>query len=96
MATGMRYSIEIGDMPQQAKDLLECLVRISQGEAVDARAEALVERLVDAGLADRVGGELMLTTAGIRRCQSLQHRQAGDTEAAHVLWDREHPDEAGG
>ena len=30
----------------------------------------------------------MLTFAGIERCQSLQHRIAGDKEAAKVLTDR--------
>ena len=50
MASVERYGLEIGDMQQSEQDLLECLVRIRQGEPVDARADALVKRLVEAGL----------------------------------------------
>ena len=96
MASGERYGIEIGDMQQPEYDLLDCLVRISQGEPLDARADALVKRLEQAGLADCTAGSLALTPAGIRRCQSLQHRQAGDAEAAQVLWHRAHPDTPAG
>ncbi len=90
MGSGERYSIEIGSMDQQERDLLECLLRISQGDPLDGRAEPLVDRLVRAGLVDVREGERVLTSAGILRCQSLQHRQASDAEAAHVLWDRQH------
>ena len=92
MASGERFGIEIGDMQQPEYDLLACLVRIRQGEPVDARADALVKRLVEAGLVDCNAATRALTSAGIGRCQSLQHRQAGDAEAAQVLWHREHPD----
>lgn len=91
-----RYSMRISDMGQQEKDLFECLLRINQGEPLDARAEPLVGRLVEAGLVDSDGATLTLTSAGIRRCQSLQHRLAGDEEAAQVLWARDHAEDPGG
>lgn len=91
-----RYSMQIGDMGQQEKDLLECLLRINNGEALDSRADALLGRLVRAGLVDSVGGIITLTSAGIRRCQSLQHREYSDDEAAQVLSDRQaQPDDDG-
>ena len=96
MASGERFGIEIGDMQLSEQDLLECLVRISQGEPLDARADALVKRLEQAGLVDCNAATRALTSAGIGRCQSLQHRQAGDAEAAQVLWHRAHPDAPAG
>lgn len=84
-----RYSMLIGDMGQQEKDLLECLIRIDNGQPMDARADALLDRLIRAGLVDSVDGVLKLTLAGVRRCQSLQHREYGDNEAARVLNDRQ-------
>lgn len=76
-------------MGQGEKDLLECLLRLSNGQPLDSRADCLVERLVRAGLVDDIGGHLALTPAGIRRCQSLQHRESGDAEAALVVSDRQ-------
>ena len=66
-------------------DLLECLLRIDQNLSLDERASALLDRLVEGGLVDREGACLALTTAGIERCRSLQHRIASDEEAAKVL-----------
>lgn len=83
-----RYSMLIGDMGQQEEDLLECLQRIDRGEPLDERADALLGRLVRAGLVDSTDGVLTLTNGGISRCQSLQHRQAGDRASAQVLIDR--------
>lgn len=88
MAEKERYSMRIGDIGQQELDLLECLIRIDSGAPLDDRAGALLQRLVDAGLVDSHGGELALTTAGIERSRSLQHRLAGDKDAARVLVDR--------
>lgn len=85
-----RYSMAIEGMGQQELDLLECLQRIDLGKELDSRAAELVNRLVAAGLVDDDNGMLTLTAAGIRRCQSLQHRQAGDAAAVRVLDEREH------
>jgi hypothetical protein len=83
-----RYSIDMAAIGQQQIDLLECLVRIDRGEALDGRASALRDRMIEAGLVDVVDGALRLTTAGIERCRSLQHRLASDREAARVLAER--------
>ena len=85
MAEQDRYSMRVGDMGQQELDLLECLVRIDRGHALDPRAGGMRERLIVAGLADAKRGALSLTLAGIERCQSLMHRMASDREAAKVL-----------
>lgn len=85
MADEARYSMEVGDISQQKLDLLECLLRIDRNLALDSRADAMLERLIESGLVDRSGEETKLTLAGIERCQSLQHRVAGDKEAAKVL-----------
>ena len=87
-----RYSILIRDMGQEEQDLLECLQRIDRGEKLDPRADALLGRLVMAGLVDSKDGVLSLTFAGIGRCQSLQHRTASDKAAATVLEDRKTSD----
>lgn len=83
-----RYSIDVVAADQQQIDLLECLVRIDRGEALDGRAAGLRDRLIEAGLVDGMDGMLRLTPAGIERCRSLQHRIASDREAAKVLADR--------
>ena len=83
-----RYSIDVVAADQQQIDLLECLIRIDRGEALDGRASALRGRLVEAGLVDETNGVLRLTPAGIERCRSLQHRIASDREAARILADR--------
>ena len=80
-----RYGMPVDHVNQQEIDLLECLLRIDQREALDCRAVSLCERLVDAGLVDRTERGLRLTAAGIARCQSLQHHMASDREAAKVL-----------
>lgn len=79
----------IGDMGQEEKDLFECLLRINSDQPLDDRADALLGRLVRAGLVDSEDGRLTLTAAGIRRCQSLQQRAYGDEEAARVLAHRQ-------
>lgn len=83
-----RYSMRVGNIGQQEIDLLECLLRIDLGHALDPRARGMLERLVEAGLVDRSNGDLALTMAGIERTQSLQHWIAGDKEAAKVLVER--------
>ena len=83
-----RYAIDVVAADQQQIDLLECLIRIDRGEALDGRAKALKGRLVEAGLADETDGVLRLTPAGIERCRSLQHRIASDREAARILAER--------
>jgi hypothetical protein len=83
-----RYSMDVGRIGQQELDLLECLLRVDLGHALDPRAQAMLERLIEAGLVDTSSGATSLTFAGIERCQSLQHRIAGDKEAAKVLADR--------
>ncbi|RZA13981.1 MAG: hypothetical protein EOP93_19375 [Lysobacteraceae bacterium] len=80
-----RYSMKIGNIGQQEIDLLECLVRIDLGQALDARAAGLCGRLIEGGLVRHSDEGLALTPAGIERCRSLQHRIAGDKEAARVL-----------
>ena len=77
--------MDVGQISQQKLDLLECLLRIDMGLALDSRADAMLGRLIESGLVDRSAEETTLTTAGIERCQSLQHRIAGDKEAAKVL-----------
>ena len=84
----VRYSMKIGNMGQQEIDLLECLLRIDLGQRLDARADSMRDRLVEAGLVAQRSGELALTPAGIERCRSLQHRIAGDREAAKVISER--------
>lgn len=84
-----RFAMVIEEMGQQEKDLLECLLRINACEPLDPRADALLGRLVRGGLVDSHDGTLVLTAAGIRRCQSLQHREHGDEEAALVLQERQ-------
>jgi hypothetical protein len=83
-----RYSMDVGCIGQQELDLLECLLRVDLGHALDPRAQAMLERLIEAGLVDTSSDAMSLTFAGIERCQSLQHRIAGDKEAAKVLADR--------
>jgi hypothetical protein len=85
MGEQARYSMNVGNIGQQEIDLLECLVRIDTGHALDPRSDEMLERLVEAGLVDRSDDGIRLTLAGIERCQSLQHRVAGDKEAAKVL-----------
>jgi hypothetical protein len=83
--TDDRYSMKIRNMGQQEIDLLECLLRIDMGQALDARAEDMRLRLIDAGLVQESGNGLALTPGGIERCKSLQHRAAGDREAAKAI-----------
>jgi len=80
--------MDVGRIGQQELDLLECLLRVDLGHALDPRAQAMLERLIEAGLVDTSSDAMSLTFAGIERCQSLQHRIAGDKEAAKVLADR--------
>jgi hypothetical protein len=83
-----RYSGRVVDIGGDDLDLLECLLRIDLGQALDARAQGLLTRIVDGGLADRSAAGLSLTHAGVQRCKSLQHRVASDREAARVLEER--------
>ena len=83
-----RYSGTVGHMGGDDIDLLECLLRIDLHQAMDDRAHGLLDRIVDAGLADRQADGLSLTHAGVQRCKSLQHRLASDQEALRVLQDR--------
>ena len=83
-----RYSMKIGNIGQQEIDLLECLVRIDLGQALDARATDMCRRLIEAGLVQESADGLVLTPAGIERCRSLKHRIASDKEAARVIADR--------
>lgn len=85
---GDRYSMKIGNIGQQEIDLLECLVRIDLRQGLDPRAVDMCRRLVEAGLVEDSDDGLVLTPAGIERCRSLQHRVAGDKEAARVIADR--------
>jgi hypothetical protein len=87
-----RYAGTVGHMDGDDLDLLECLLRIDLHQAVDARAQGLIDRIVDAGLADRHAEGLSLTHAGVQRCKSLQHRVASDEEAVRLLRQRGLPD----
>ena len=86
--TDDRYSMKIGEIDQQEIDLLECLLRIDAGQALDARAADMLRRLVEAGLVRESDNGLALTPGGIERCKSLQHRVAGDREAAKAIAER--------
>ncbi len=68
-------------MPIEELALLECLVRIDGGVAIDRRRPAFGERLVASCLAEFDGDMIRLTAAGIERCRALQHRDASDREA---------------
>jgi hypothetical protein len=89
VAEDPRYSMDVVNMGQQELDLLECLQRIDRGQPLDARADDLLKRLVEAGLVDSSDGDLNLTIAGIERCHSLMHRISGDKEAANVVAERD-------
>ncbi|MEN1973456.1 hypothetical protein WCE34_14195 [Luteimonas sp. MJ204] len=80
--------MKVGNIGQQELDLLECLIRIDAHQSLDHRADDMLMRLIEAGLVDSSSGSLRLTLSGIERCQSLQHRIAGDKDAAKVLADR--------
>lgn len=80
-----RYSMPVDNMHQDEIDLLECLLRIDMREPLDPRAGGMCSRMIEAGLVDETERGLRLTAAGIQRTQSLQHRLAGDREAAKVL-----------
>jgi hypothetical protein len=88
MADSERYNASVEPISRDQLDLFECLVRIDRGELLDARAHALLERLVEGGLVDRDGSTLTLTAAGVERCRALQHRIASDKEAARILAER--------
>lgn len=77
--------MSVKDMEPQNTDLLECLLRIDREQVLDERSVGLVDRLFKAGLIEQESGRPTLTAAGIERCRSLQHRAAGDKEAAKVL-----------
>lgn len=83
--TDDRYSMQIRNIGQQEIDLLECLLRIDMGQALDARAADMRLRLIEAGLVQESDNGLVLTPGGIERCKSLQHRVAGDREAAKAI-----------
>ena len=85
MVDDERYSMEVGLISQQKLDLLECLLRIDMRLELDPRADAMLGRLIESGLVETSGEGTTLTLAGIERCQSLQHRVAGDKEMAKVL-----------
>jgi hypothetical protein len=87
-----RYSGNVGHMGSDDVDLLECLLRIDLHQAMDDRAHGLIDRIVDAGLANRQDDGLSLTHAGVQRCKSLQHRVASDEEAVRLLQQRGLPD----
>lgn len=89
-----RYAGMVGHMGGDDIDLLECLLRIDLHEPMDDRAHGLVDRIVDAGLADRQADSLSLTHAGVQRCKSLQHRVASDQEALRLLQQRGLPEAA--
>lgn len=78
----------VGGIGGHDLDLLECLLRIDLRQTVDHRAHGLVDRIVEAGLADRKADGMSLTHAGVQRCKSLQLRVAADQEAVRVLQQR--------
>ena len=80
-----RFSRSIHHIGSQDLDLLECLLRIDLQQPLDEQAGELIDRLIEGGLVDRENGDLRLTSAGVERCRSLQHRVASDKEAAKVL-----------
>ena len=73
--------------------LLEVLKRISQHEALTEGDSVVRDRLVGSGLVtENDGGGLVLTSAGIEMCKSLQHRVAADAQVAKILQQREDGD----
>lgn len=73
------------EMPLEELALLECLLRIDGGIAIDPKGRVLATRLVRMGLAEEEARSVHLTVAGIERCKSLQHRLASDLEVSRVL-----------
>ena len=74
--------------------LLEVLHSIDQCIALTVGQSEVRQRMIESGLAvDDVDG-IMLTSAGIELCKSLQHRIAADTQAAKILQQREGDDAA--
>lgn len=74
--------------------LLDVLERIDQWLEHGPNAAPLLDRLVEAGLAEVVDDTLRLTDAGIERCKSLHHRVKADAEAELVLLEREKSEES--
>lgn len=72
-------------MPLEELALLECLLRIDGGIAIDHKNRLLAMRLVRCGLAEEDANSVHLTVAGIERCKSLQHRLASDLELSRVV-----------
>ena len=69
--------------------LLETLVQVDQSALDPLETATLTDRLIDAGLAEIVDGNMQLTHAGVERCKSLHHRVRADAEAAEVIRLRE-------
>ncbi|MCC8364469.1 hypothetical protein LK996_15460 [Lysobacter sp. A6] len=72
--------------------LLEVLKRISQHEALTDDDSVVRERMIESGLVTENDEGLVLTSAGIEMCKSLQHRVAADAQVAKILQQRENGD----
>ena len=72
--------------------LLEVLKRISQHEELADHDSVVRDRMVESGLVAENDEGLVLTSAGIEMCKSLQHRVAADEQVAKILQQRENGD----
>lgn len=76
------------EMTDDERELLACLIAITLREPLPVGGDALMAQLVDCGLVAHEDGVLVLSPAGIERCQSLKLRRSSDLEARKVIRDR--------
>ena len=69
--------------------LLEVLKRVSQHAALTDDDSVVRDRMIESGLVVDDDEGLVLTSAGIEMCKSLQHRVAADAQVAKILQERE-------
>jgi hypothetical protein len=72
--------------------LLEVLKRVSQHAALTDDDSVVRDRMIESGLVSEGEDGLVLTSAGIEMCKSLQHRVAADAQVAKILRKRENGD----
>ena len=69
--------------------LLEVLQRVDQHVVLTDSDNAMRQRMIDGALIEEGEFGLVLTSAGIELCKSLQHRLAADQQAAKLSQQRE-------
>lgn len=75
------FAALVVEMTQSEEQLLHCLLTVDRDGRLDGACAELQPLLIEAGLVAESDGALVLTEAGILRCQSLQHQKASDHEA---------------